>query len=252
MLLDGRELRDYIKERQIRQARSLRPQPRLAIVRQGTSEVTDLFLRVKQAYGRDIGVSVDTYTESPETLLERIKELNSDDAVTGIIVQLPLADAPELTDEALNAVSPSKDVDGLAPKSRYDPATPKAILWLLAAYNVDLKDKVIAVVGQGRLVGKPLADQLEASGQTVRRLDETTEDLGSELIDADIIISATGQAGLITSEMVKAGAVVVDVGAPVSDLADDLRARTDIKITANPGGVGPVTVAALFDNLLVI
>jgi methylenetetrahydrofolate dehydrogenase (NADP+)/methenyltetrahydrofolate cyclohydrolase len=165
-------------------------------------------------------------------------------------VQLPFADASELVDEALSAVAKAKDVDGLAPDSPFEAATPKAILWLLAAYNIELKDKTIAVVGQGRLVGAPLANTLEASGHTVKRIDDTTKDLKSELVEADIIIAATGEPGLITSEMVKAGAVIVDVGAPKSELANDLRARTDIKVTANPGGVGPVTVAALFDNLL--
>ncbi len=250
MILDGRELVGYIQERQARQVRGLRVPPRLAIVRQCTTPSTDLFLRVNQAYGSAIGVTVDTYTESPKSLIERIRLLNQDITVTGIIVQLPLADAPELVDEAIGAVVKEKDVDGLTANSPFDAATPKAILWLLAAYNIDLKAKDIAVVGQGRLVGEPLACLLEASGHSVNRLDDTTKNLKAELTKADIIIAATGQAGLITAEMVKTGAVVVDVGAPRSDLADDLRARTDIKITANPGGVGPVTVAALFDNLL--
>ena len=165
----------YIMERQTRQARAKRVPPRLAIVRQGTTPATDLFLRVKQAYGRDIGVTVDTYTESPESLLDRIDSLNQDKSVTGIIVQLPLADAPELTDEALNAVVKDKDVDGLASDSPFDAATPKAILWLLAAYNIELKDKDIVIVGQGRLVGEPLANSLEASGHSVKRLDEYDE-----------------------------------------------------------------------------
>jgi methylenetetrahydrofolate dehydrogenase (NADP+)/methenyltetrahydrofolate cyclohydrolase len=250
MLLDGRELVGYIHERQLRQARGLKTRPRLAIVRQGATKASDVFLRLKVAYGLEIGVPVDTYTETRESLLERIHLLNKDAAVTGIIVQLPLADATELTGEALVAVAPDKDVDGLAPNSPYQSATPKAIAWLLAAYNIDLKGKHIVVVGQGKLVGKPMADRLETSGYEVVRLDDAVGDLGAELLQADVIITATGKAGLITSSMVQPGTVVVDAGAPKSDLADDLRARTDIKITPNPGGVGPVTVAALFDNLL--
>jgi methylenetetrahydrofolate dehydrogenase (NADP+)/methenyltetrahydrofolate cyclohydrolase len=250
MLLDGRELVGYIQERQARQARSLKPRPRLAIVRQGAGEATDRYLRIKRAYGEEIGVSVDTYTETPATLFERIHKLNDDHLVTGIIVQLPLQDDPSLTDKALKAVATHKDIDGLRPDSPFEQATPKAIMWLLSAYNIDLKGKKIAIVGQGRLVGEPLADQLEVSGHEVVRLDDETKDLEGALREADIIISATGQPGLITSTMVKPGAVVVDAGAPKSDLADDLRAREDIKMTPNPGGVGPVTVAALFDNLL--
>lgn len=250
MLLDGRELVSYIKQRQAQQARSLGTPPRLAIVRQGATPSTDVYMRVKQAYGDEIGVAVDVYTEAPDTLLARIKSLNKDKTVTGINVELPFKDALQLTDQALAAVALAKDVDGLAPKTPFEVATPKGIMWLLSAYNVDLKDKRIAVVGQGRLVGLPLSDRLETSGHEVIRLDDTAKDLKTALQGADIIISATGQAGIITSAMVAPGAVIVDAGAPASDLAADLRARTDIKLTPNPGGVGPVTVAALFDNLL--
>jgi methylenetetrahydrofolate dehydrogenase (NADP+)/methenyltetrahydrofolate cyclohydrolase len=249
MLLDGRELVGYIQQRQARQVRSLAVRPRLAIVRQGATKATDTFLRVKTEYGEAIGVAVDTHTESPEGLLRRLHDLNEDETVTGIIVQLPLEN-PNLTDEAVAAVAPNKDVDGLGPNSPFDPATPKAIMWLLSGFNIELKGKQIAIVGQGRLVGKPLADQLEISGHRVSRIDETVDDLVAQLRGADIIITATGQPGLITSSMVKQGAVVIDAGAPKSDLAEELRARKDLKVTPNPGGVGPVTVAALFDNLV--
>lgn len=250
MLLDGRELVGYIKQRQVQQARSLATPPRLAIVRQGATPATDIYLRVKQAYGDEIGVAVDVYTETPDTLLARIKTLSSDKTVTGINVELPFKDAPELTDQALAAVALPKDVDGLAPQTPFEAATPKGIMWLLSGYNIDLQGKRIAVVGQGRLVGLPLSDRLEKSGYQVIRLDEAAKDLKTALTGADIIITATGQAGVITSAMVAPGTVVVDAGAPVSELADDLRARDDIKLAPNPGGVGPVTVAALFDNLL--
>lgn len=249
--LDGREVAGFIKQRHAGVVRSLPAVPRLAIVRQGTTPATDVFLRVKERYGQDIGVQVETYTEAPEGLLGRIAVLNADPALTGLIIQLPFADAPELADEALAAVVIAKDVDGLAPHSSFEVATPKAILWLLAAYNIVLKDKAIAVVGQGRLVGRPLADMLEASGLNVTRADEFTQDLVAVTSAADIIITATGQSGLITSAMVKPGAVVVDAGAPASDLAPELHDRTDLTLTPNPGGVGPMTVAALFDNLLI-
>jgi methylenetetrahydrofolate dehydrogenase (NADP+)/methenyltetrahydrofolate cyclohydrolase len=247
-LLDGRDAAGFIKERHRHQAAAFAPPLRLAIVRQGATPATDMYLRVKRRYGQDIGVAVDLYTESPEQLLDRIAALNADAAVTGINVELPFADAPELEAAALAAVDPAKDVEGLAPDSPFEIVTPRAILWLLAAYNVDVKG-MIAIVGQGRLVGAPLADRLEAAGHQVARLDEHTADLAAALQPADIIITATGQPGLITSAMVKPGAVVVDAGAPASDLAPELLARDDITLTPNPGGVGPMTVAALFDNV---
>lgn len=249
--LDGRDVAGFIQGRHVAIVRGLQPGPRLAIVRQGASAATDAYLRVKQRYGDDIGAAVDVYTETPEAVLDRIAALNADPYVTGLIVQLPFADAPELEEQAVAAVSPAKDVDGLVSGSPFEAATPKAILWLLAAYNIDVKGQHVAVVGQGRLVGKPLADRLEASNSTIVRIDEHTPDLASALAKATIIITATGKTGLITTEMVPDGAVVVDAGAPKSDLDPAVLDRTDLKITPNPGGVGPMTVAALFDNLLI-
>ncbi|MBW4061066.1 bifunctional 5,10-methylenetetrahydrofolate dehydrogenase/5,10-methenyltetrahydrofolate cyclohydrolase [Candidatus Saccharibacteria bacterium] len=248
-LLDGREAADFIKARHAGEVRGLPPM-RLAIVRQGATAATDMYLRVKQRYGDDIGIDVDLYTETGATLLKRIHQLNSDDSVMAINVELPFTDAPELTNEALAAVTPSKDVEGFAPGSEFEVVTPKAIMWLLAAYNIDLKARRIGIVGLGKLVGAPLAERLEASGHTVMRCDEHTKDLAAQLSECPVVITATGQPGLITASMLADGAVVVDAGAPKSDLADDVLARPDLTRTPNPGGVGPMTVAALFDNVI--
>lgn len=248
--LDGREVAGFIQERHSGQVRGLHLAPRLAIVRQGATPSTDLYLRVKRQYGEEIGAEVDLYTEAPETIMDRIAALNADPATTGIIIQLPFAGAPELEERATAAVALEKDVDGLAPNSPYEVATVKGIFWLLAAYNIDLKGRV-AVVGQGRLVGRPFAGQAEASGAEVLRADITTPDLAAVTREAGIIVTATGRPGLITSSMVKNDAIVVDAGAPKSDLAPELLDRPDLIITPNPGGVGPMTVAALYDNLLI-
>ncbi len=249
-LLDGREVAEYLQQRHVRVVRSLKDVPGLAIVRVGADAATTRYLAAKQRYGDDIGVPVTVYQETAATILERVQTLNEQHPTTGIIVQLPLE--PEtLTDKVLAAVAPSKDVDGLGPDSPFDAATPKAILWLLAAYNIDLKDKSIVVIGQGRLIGRPLADMLEVSGNSVVRLDIDTPNLAAQVLSADIIIIGTGQPGLITSAMLKDGAVVVDCGSPISELAQDVTARKDLTLTPNPGGVGPMTVAALFDNLLI-
>jgi methylenetetrahydrofolate dehydrogenase (NADP+)/methenyltetrahydrofolate cyclohydrolase len=249
-LLDGREVRDFIKARQVREVHAL-GDVRLAIVRQGSTPATDMYLRVKQRYGNDIGVSVDLYTETASTILDRIRTLNADPLVTAINVELPFADAPKLEADALALVALSKDVEGLAPDSTFEIVTPKAILWLLAAYNVELKNRSVAIVGLGRLVGAPLRDRLIAAGISPRCYDVTTEDLKTHLLDADMVITATGHQGLITSAMLRDGAVVVDAGAPASDLAADVLGRLDLTRTPNPGGVGPMTVAALYDNILI-
>jgi methylenetetrahydrofolate dehydrogenase (NADP+)/methenyltetrahydrofolate cyclohydrolase len=248
-LLDGRDPADFIKERHVRIAAGLPTRPRLAIIRSADNEAGDRYLKMKRGYGEDIGVGVDLYVETSDTILQRIAELNADPAVTGIIIQLPLTDH-SVTTAALAAVAPAKDVDGLGPRSPYEAATPKAALWLLAAYNVTIAGRIV-IVGQGRLVGQPLADRLEASGHHVVRVDIHTKDLAAETRQADMIFTGTGRPGLITSDMVKSGAVVVDTGAPSAELDPALFQRDDLTVTPNPGGVGPMTVVSLFDNLLI-
>jgi methylenetetrahydrofolate dehydrogenase (NADP+)/methenyltetrahydrofolate cyclohydrolase len=248
-LLTGRDVQAYIKQRHTQQVAGMDSKPRLAIVRSEDNVAGDRYLKMKRAYGEDIGVHVDLYVETSATILDRIAALNRDATVTGILIQLPLTDA-SITDEAVAAIAPDKDIDGLAPGSKFEAATPKASLWLLAAHNVDLKGRIV-IVGQGRLVGQPLADRLEASGHDVVRCDINTPDIAAETIQADIIFTGTGQQHLIKPHMVKPGAVVVDTGAPKAELDPALYERDDLTITPNPGGVGPMTVAALFDNLLI-
>lgn len=248
-LLDGRDLAGFIKQRHIQVVAGMEPKPRLAIIRAQSNEAGDRYLKMKRAYGEDVGIPVDLYVETPETIFARIDALNADPAVTGVIMQLPLGER-ELTDRALSAVAPAKDIDGLGPNSPFEGATPKAALWLLAAYNVEITGTIV-IVGQGRLVGKPLADRLEASGHHVVRCDINTGDLAAATREADILFTGTGRPGLIKADMVKDGATLIDTGAPHGELDPVLYERPGITITPNPGGVGPVTVAALFDNLLI-
>lgn len=258
-LLDGRELAGYVQERQMHQARGLRQAdhvvPRLAIVRTNPEPVADSYMNRKKAYGDEILAEVDVHTIDQTAATDCIKKLNADPSVHGIIVQLPLPD-PSQTEELLNLVAPEKDVDGLSANPAFDPATPLAILWLLAGYNVDLKGKHIVVVGQGRLVGKPLTRMLQASGYEVATVDKLTTDVPAITREADIIITATGHPGLITPDMIKQNAVIVDAGVAsnsdglVGDVAPAVRELPDITITPLKGGVGPLTVCALFDNVI--
>jgi len=258
-ILDGRELAEYIKVRQIKQVRNLRQAwkqiPKLVIVIANDDPVIDTFVRLKQAYGDDVLIDVEVRRIEQSTMKETIELLNNDELVHGIIIQLPLAHPAE-TDELVDLISPEKDVDGLGKSGTYISATATAIDWLLAGYNVNLKDRAIAIVGNGRLVGAPLADLWGRAGLLVTVYDDTTVDLQGELRKADIIVSATGVAGLITSQMVSPGKVVVDAGTTsengviVGDTAADLRERQDLTITPIRGGVGPLTIAALFDNVI--
>jgi methylenetetrahydrofolate dehydrogenase (NADP+)/methenyltetrahydrofolate cyclohydrolase len=257
--LNGFDLAGFIKERQAHQVRGLIQAhgvtPRLAIVQTNHTPIIDTYVGLKNKYGADIQVEVDDYVIGQSQALQTIQKLNADPAVHGIIIQLPVAD-PDDTDELVNAVDPAKDVDGLGAHPAFDPATPTAVSWLLAGYNVELRGKKIVVVGQGRLVGAPLTRMLRESGLEVVAADKSTQDLSALTLTADVLITATGQHGLIKSDMVMPGAVVVDAGVAtdagkmVGDVADDVRERTDLSMTPARGGVGPLTVCALFENVI--
>lgn len=259
-ILNGSELAGFIKQRQAQQVRALRQaqgvNPKLAIIRTNPDPVVDSYMKLKQSYGEDILIDVDVHTVDQKKAVETIKNLNSDVSVHGIIVQIPLPD-PSQTDEILNTVAPEKDVDGLNINTKFDPATPMAISWLLAGYNIDLASgKQLVIVGHGRLVGRPLAKLWQTSGYNVIIADLKTDNLAEVTKRADVIVCATGKPGLITAEMVKPSAVIVDAGVAtdsnglVGDVAPDVRDLPDITITPEKGGVGPLTVCALFENVI--
>lgn len=257
--LNGADLAAYIKERQGHQARALQQAhgiiPKLAIILTTDNKVSEAYIKMKKRYGADVSIDVDLYHVSQAEIRDLLAKLNADDSVHGIIVQLPLADMDE-ADEILNLVSPEKDVDGLSESAKFDPATPLAILWLLSGYNIELVGKNVLLVGHGRLVGAPLEKLMLASGVTPAIADKNTADLTAETLKADVIVTATGKHGVIRPEMVKEGAVVVDAGVASEggklkgDLAPEMYERDDLTITPTKGGVGPLTVCALFDNVI--
>ncbi|HET9173848.1 MAG TPA: bifunctional 5,10-methylenetetrahydrofolate dehydrogenase/5,10-methenyltetrahydrofolate cyclohydrolase [Candidatus Saccharimonadales bacterium] len=258
-LLNGKELAGYIKERQAKAVRNLRQaygiHPKLAIVVTVDNPVIDTYMRLKQRYGADILIDVDIYRVAQDKVPATLNMLNNDISVHGIIVQLPLAD-PSQTDEIVNLVDPAKDVDALGTDARFDPATPTAIMWLLSGYNVDLVGRQVLLIGRGKLVGAPLERMLQASGIDVRVADRSTTDLAAETLEADIIITATGSPAILYSDMIKQKAVVVDAGVAsedgktVGDVAPEVYEREDLTITPPKGGVGPLTVCALFENVI--
>ena len=257
--LNGAELAGYIKERQAKAVRGLKQQwhtePKLAIIRTNPDPIVDSYMRIKQNYGEDVGVAVDVHTIVQGQALEMIAELNADESVHGIIVQIPLPDKTQ-TNEVLNAVDAGKDVDGLAVVTDFSAPTPLAINWLLAGYDVQLAGKKLALVGHGRLVGKPLADMWQTSGYDYEVIDKNTPEIATKLQAADVIVSATGVPGLINSDMVKSDAVIVDAGVAtdsnglIGDVSQEVRDMSDITMTPVKGGVGPLTVSALFENVI--
>ena len=257
-LLNGTELAGFIKQRHAQQARALRAAkiyPRLAIVQAKDDPVINTYVRLKREYGADIGVEVEVNKINQGQVPETLNKLSIDDAIHGIIVQLPLED-PSQTDDIVNMVNPDKDVDALGRESKFEPATPMAIMWLLSGYNVDIKGKKILLIGRGKLVGAPLEKILEASGHDVEVIDREIPNLKERTLQADIIITATGSPAILYQDMIKPGAVVVDAGVAsedgktVGDLAPEVYEREDLTLTPEKGGVGPLTVCALFENVI--
>ena len=267
--LNGAEIADYMKLNQLHQVLSLRAhkiQPKLVIVRDSDNPVIVKYVNLKRQYGEDIGVVVEDWLR--EDVTQAITEANTDPQVHGIIVQLPLRDVSQ-TDEIVRQIAPEKDVDGLAriyhqtnndfeansSGDIFESATATAINWLLAGYDIKLQGSKIALVGRGRLVGAPLERMWKDSDYDVTVF-RSHSDLDA-LKDFDVIVSATGVPHLIKSEMIKPGAVVIDAGTAsedgvlVGDLDESVRERTDISaITPKVGGVGPLTVTALFEHVL--
>jgi methylenetetrahydrofolate dehydrogenase (NADP+)/methenyltetrahydrofolate cyclohydrolase len=258
-LLNGADLAEFIKVRQAQQVRGLRQasdvMPKLAIVKCSDNPVITTYVNLKKRYGADILVDVDIHDLPQAEMPGLIRSLNDDDTVHGIIIQLPLPD-PEGTDLILDMVAPGKDVDGLGSRTVFDPATPLAITWLLAGYNIELKGKKVVLVGRGKLVGAPLEKLLLASGVDVSVIDRHTADIPGVVGTADVIITATGSPAILNASMIPHGCVVVDAGVAVEsgrkvgDLDPDVYARDDLIITPVKGGVGPLTVCALFDNVI--
>jgi methylenetetrahydrofolate dehydrogenase (NADP+)/methenyltetrahydrofolate cyclohydrolase len=257
-LLNGSELAGYIKERHARQARALAGhgiKPKLAIVQAKDDPAINTYVRLKKGYGSDIGVGVESYMVKQTEIPKLLNKLSNDENIHGIIIQLPLQDDSQ-TEEIVNLVDPAKDVDALGAKSKFEPATPMAILWLLNGYNVELKGKKILLIGRGKLVGAPLEKILKSMGYEVQAVDKEVKDLSSHTKDADIIITATGNPAILKPDMIKQGAVVVDAGVAseegktVGDLDEQVYERDDLTLTPQKGGVGPLTVCALFENVI--
>ncbi len=258
-LLNGLEIAEYIQERQAKQVRALRQAhgiaPKLVVIHTDSSTESDSFLKLYQNYAKEISVDLELIDVEKSKAAEEIAKYNGDSSTHGIVVQLPLSENSQ-TDEVLNAVDPRKDVAGLGEETIYDTPTPLAIDWLLSGYNVDLRGKNIVIIGQDRMIGLPLAKRWQNSGLNITVAHKNTPDIEETLREADVLVSATGVPGLITKDMVKPNAVIVDAGVAtdknglVGDVAASVRELPNITITPEKGGVEPLTVCALFDNVI--
>jgi methylenetetrahydrofolate dehydrogenase (NADP+) / methenyltetrahydrofolate cyclohydrolase len=237
----------------------------LATILLGDDPASDIYIRYKHRAADEVGIeAIDnrlSATTPEEEVLELVEELNEDDSVDGILVQTPL---PDQIDEArvMRTIEPIKDVDGLNPFSAGQlylgrqtlvPATPLGVMQLLDEYVIDTTGAHAVVVGRSSLVGKPLSMLLLQANATVTMCHTRTRELARHTLEADILVAAAGSPRLITADMVKPGATVVDVG--ITRTPKGLRGDVDPAVadvaaflTPVPGGVGPMTIAALLGN----
>jgi methylenetetrahydrofolate dehydrogenase (NADP+)/methenyltetrahydrofolate cyclohydrolase len=262
--MDGKALAERIRA-EVKQEIAEVGEVGLATVLVGDDSASEIYIRLKHKAAQEVGIqSIDVRMAAETTedeLLEQVAALNADDSIDGILVQLPL---PEHLDEArvVRAIDPAKDVDGINPlnagqlylgRPTLVPATPVGIMTLLAEYDIELEGANAVVVGRSDIVGKPVAHLLLQQNATVTICHSRTRDLARETLDADVLVVATGRAGLVTADMVKHGAAVIDVGMNRTDeglVGDVDRAAMDVAgyMTLVPGGVGPMTIACLLRN----
>jgi methylenetetrahydrofolate dehydrogenase (NADP+)/methenyltetrahydrofolate cyclohydrolase len=237
----------------------------LATILVGDDPASQIYIRLKHEAAEAAGIQAidkrlpaDTGQDEVEAL---VRELNDDDSIDGILVQTPL---PEQIDEpsVMRAIDPIKDVDGLHPLNAgqlffgaptFAPATPLGIMRLLAEYGVQLSGTRAVVVGRSLIVGRPVALLLLHENATVTICHSRTDDLARQTLDADVLVVAAGLPGIVTAEMVKAGAAVVDVGINRTEAGlvgdvDPGAAEIAALMTPVPGGVGPMTIAMLLQN----
>jgi len=272
-ILDGKSLAESIEKDLKQVVVSLSHKPKLVIVQVGNNIESDIYIGYKKRFAERVGVDCihERYTEDEkeEKIIDDIVRYGNDTSVTGIMVQLPLPQNFN-TRKILDTIPPAKDVDGLTSHSltqllyggeAFLPAVAHAVFEILENYNISIFGKKVVVVGKSELVGKPIALKCMNMEATVSVCHSNTINLAQETQTADILIVGAGSLGLVGREGVRTGQVVIDIGTnPVSSGPVGRRVAGDVRfeevldivsdITPVPGGVGPVTVACLFKNLL--
>ena len=267
VIMDGKALAEKVKAQIREKVSKLRRQPGLAVILVGDNPASQVYVRNKERDCAQCGIMCYDYhlpqDASQEDVLDLVEKMNNYGAVDGILVQLPL---PEQIDErvVLEAITPDKDVDAFHPENvgrimqgqaYYKPCTPAGVMEILHEYGIDPAGKHCVVVGRSNIVGKPMAMLLLHENATVTICHSKTPDLKAQCRQADILVSAVGKTGLITADMVKPGAVVIDVAMNRNEAGKlcgdvDFAAVSQVAsyITPVPGGVGPMTRAMLMEN----
>ncbi|GAB6099019.1 bifunctional methylenetetrahydrofolate dehydrogenase/methenyltetrahydrofolate cyclohydrolase FolD [Halanaerocella petrolearia] len=271
-ILDGKKVAQKLEAEVTAEVEKLQGEditPGLTVILVGDDPASEVYVSYKEKACQRVGINSELINlpadTSQEELLAEVERLNQDNQVDGILVQLPL---PEKIDEeeVIEAIDRKKDVDGFHPvnvgklvasSTELIPCTPKGIMEVLNRYDIDLEGQEAVVVGRSNIVGKPIANLLLQANATVTVCHSRTEELKGHTKKADILVAAVGSPEFITADMVKEGAVVIDVGIHrtddglVGDVAFDEVQDKVAAITPVPGGVGPMTIASLMENTLV-
>lgn len=251
-IFDGKEEAGKKKEVLKKRIGELGITPKLVSFYLPQDEGSSLYTRIKKKAAEEVGAEFeDIEIENPDDVVSKIAEFNVDEKVHGILIQKPSGVnnfSPEDWEKMVSSIDPKKDVDGLTGKNpKFLPATVKAVLFVLETAGVLSQDKKFVIIGDTDILGKPLTQYLESKDEKVKVANKYTEDLATVTHYGDVLISATGVENLISKDMVAEGAVVIDVGEPKGDAAEDVREVASF-VSPVPGGVGPLTVVSLLEN----
>ena len=271
-ILNGKEVARKTRERLKEEVDRLKEEniyPRLAVIMVGNNSASQIYVKNKSKACEEIGIEFEEYLLPEETkqeeLISIIENLNNKKEIHGILLQSPIPDGLDIN-EAFRKILPEKDVDGFHPvnvgklvlgQDTFVSCTPFGIIKILEEYNIDIEGKHAVVIGRSNIVGKPMSQCLLNKNATVTICHSKTKDLTSITKTADILVSAIGRAGFVTEDMVKEGAVVIDVGI---NRTQEGKIKGDVDyenvsqkasyITPVPGGVGPMTIAMLMKNVV--
>lgn len=271
-ILDGKQIAKDYRQGLQNQVEALKEKgftPKLSVILVGNDDASQSYVRSKKKAAEKIGMISEIVhleeTATEEEVLNELNRLNNDDSVSGILVQVPL---PKQVSEQkiLEAINPDKDVDGFHPinigklyidEQTFVPCTPLGIMEILKHADIDLEGKNAVVIGRSHIVGQPVSKLLLQKNASVTILHSRSKDMASYLKDADVIVSAVGKPGLVTKDVVKEGAVIIDVG-NTPDENGKLKGDVDYDavkeiagaITPVPGGVGPLTITMVLNNTL--
>ena len=271
-IIDGKKLAKQIRENLKIECEELKEKginPKLAVIMVGDDKASKIYVKNKSKACNEIGIQYEEYlldeNINQNKLIELIEKLNNDKTVHGILLQSPVPDGLDIN-EAFRKISPEKDVDGFNPtnvgklalnQDTFVSCTPYGIMRMFEAYNIDLEGKKVVIIGRSNIVGKPLMQCCLNKNATVTICHSKTKNIKEHIKDADVVISAIGKPEYVTADMVKDGVIVIDVGINrnedgkiVGDVDFENVSKKASYITPVPGGVGPMTIAMLMNNVI--